>query len=65
LEEQRETLFSRAKLLTKERDQIAFAALTANDKKAKERLREINLEDVALSANVASVEAALTVASSR
>jgi hypothetical protein len=62
LEEQREAIFSRAKLLRKERDAIAFAALTANDKKAKERLREINLEDVALSANVASVEAALTVA---
>jgi hypothetical protein len=62
LEEQREAIFSRARLLSKERDQIAFAALTAGDKKAKDRLREINLEDVALSANVASVEAALTVA---
>src|SRR6476619_6449914 len=62
LEEQREILFSRAKLLSKERDQIAFAALTAGDRKAKDRLREINLEDVGLSANVASVEAALTVA---
>jgi hypothetical protein len=62
LEEQRETLFSRAKLLSKERDQIAFAALTAGDKKAKDRLREINLEDISLAANIASVEAALTVA---
>jgi hypothetical protein len=62
LEEQRENLFSRARLLSKERDQIAFAALTAGDKKAKERLREINLEDIGLTANVASVEAALTVA---
>jgi hypothetical protein len=62
LEEQREALFSRAKLLSKERDQIAFAALTAGDKRAKEKLRDINLEDVGLTANVASVEAALTVA---
>src|SRR6478609_2899079 len=62
LEEQREALFSRAKLLSKERDKTAFAALTAGDKKAKDRLREINLEDVGLSANIASVEAALTVA---
>jgi hypothetical protein len=62
LEEQRESLFSRAKLLSKERDQIAFAALTAGDKKAKEKLRDINLEDVGLAANIASVEAALTVA---
>jgi hypothetical protein len=62
LEEQREALFSRAKLLGKERDAIAFAALTANDKKAKDRLREITLEDVSLTANIASVEAALTVA---
>jgi len=62
LEEQRGTLFSRAKLLSKERDQIAFAALTAGDKKAKDRLREINLEDINLTANIASVEAALVVA---
>jgi hypothetical protein len=62
LEEMRESLFSRAKTLSKERDAIAFAALTAGDKKAKERLREINLEDTSLGANVASVEAALTVA---
>jgi hypothetical protein len=62
LEEQRNSLFSRAKLLSKERDQIAFAALTAGDKKAKEKLRDINLEDVGLAANIASVEAALTVA---
>ena len=62
LEEQRESLFSRAKLLSKERDQIAFAALTSNDRKAKDRLREINLEDTSLGANLASVEAALTVA---
>jgi hypothetical protein len=62
LEEQREAIFSRAKLLRKERDAIAFAALTAGDKKAKERLREINLEDTNLGANLASVEAALTVA---
>jgi hypothetical protein len=62
LEEQRETLFSRAKLLSKERDQIAFAALTAGDKKAKDRLREISMEDISLSSNLASVEAALTVA---
>jgi hypothetical protein len=62
LEEQREVLFSRAKLLTKERDQIAFAALTANDKRARERLKEINTEDTSLGANLASVEAALVVA---
>jgi hypothetical protein len=62
LEEQRESLFSRAKLLSKERDQIAFAALTAGDKKAKERLKDINAEDTGLAANIASVDAALTVA---
>src|SRR6202021_95822 len=62
LEEQKETLFSRAKTLSKERDRIAFAALTAGDKKAKDRLRDINLEDISLDANIASVEAALTVA---
>ena len=62
LEEQREVLYSRAKTLSKERDAIAFAALTANDKKAKERLKEINDEDTGLTANVASVEAALGVA---
>jgi hypothetical protein len=62
LEEQREALFSRARLLSKERDAIAFAALTAGDKKAKDRLREINLEDIGLTANLTSVEAALTVA---
>jgi hypothetical protein len=53
---------SRAKLLTKERDQIAFAALTANDKRARERLKEINTEDTSLGANLASVESALVVA---
>jgi hypothetical protein len=62
LEEQKETLISRAKLLSKERDRIAFAALTAGDKKAKDRLREINLEDISLDGNIASVEAALSVA---
>jgi hypothetical protein len=62
LEEQREAIFSRAKRLHKERDAIAFAALTANDKQAKDRLREINLEDTSLGANLASVEAALVVA---
>jgi hypothetical protein len=64
LEEQRESLFSRAKTLSKQRDAIAFAALTAGDKQSKEKLREINLEDVGLAANVASVEAALVVARS-
>jgi hypothetical protein len=48
--------------LSKQRDQIAFAALTAGDKQSKEKLREINLEDVGLAANLASVEAALSVA---
>ena len=62
LEEQRNALFTRAKLLFKERDQISFAALTSGDKRAKDRLREINLEDVSLSANLASVEAARKVA---
>jgi hypothetical protein len=62
LEEQRENLFSRSKRLSQERDQIAFAALTAGDKKAKARLADINTEDIGLTANVASVEAALTVA---
>jgi chromosome segregation ATPase len=62
LEEQREALFSRAKLLSKQRDQIAFAALTAGDKPAKAKLSEINAEDTGLAANIASVEAALTVA---
>jgi hypothetical protein len=40
LEEQREALFSRAKLLSKQRDQIAFAALTAGDKQSKVKLSE-------------------------
>ncbi|SIO49692.1 hypothetical protein SAMN05443247_06521 [Bradyrhizobium erythrophlei] len=62
LEEQRESLFSSAKTLSKQRDAIAFAALTAGDKASKEKLRNINLEDVGLTANIASVEAALTVA---
>jgi hypothetical protein len=62
LEEQREALFSRAKLLSKQRDHIAFAALTAGDKAAKAKLSDINAEDIGLAANIASVEAALTVA---
>src|SRR5258708_29944280 len=62
LEEQRNALFSRAKLLSKQRDQLAFAALTAGDKASKARLSEINAEDVGLTANIASVESALTVA---
>jgi hypothetical protein len=62
LEEQREALFSAAKSLSKRRDQIAFAALTAGDKTSKDKLREINLEDIANAGNIASVEAALTVA---
>jgi hypothetical protein len=62
LEEQREILFSRASKLSKERDQIAFAALTAKDKKAVDRLKEINAEDIGLAGNIASVESALTVA---
>lgn len=61
LEEQRENLFHRARQLSKQREAIAFAALTGH-KQAKEKLREINLEDVNSSANIASVEAALTVA---
>ncbi len=61
IEEQREALFSRAKLLSKQREQVAFAAHTG-DKAAKARLSEINVEDTSLAANVASVEAALTVA---
>jgi chromosome segregation ATPase len=64
LEEQKEALIHRSKSLSKQRDQIAFAALTAGDKASKEKLREINLEDVTLAANIASVEAALTVARS-
>src|SRR5260370_1818601 len=62
LEEQREALFSSAKSLSKRRDQIAFAALTAGDKTSKDKLREINLEDISNAASIASVEAALTVA---
>jgi hypothetical protein len=61
LEEQREALFSRAKLLSKQREQVAFAALTG-DKQAKVRLAEINAEDTSHTASIASVEAALTVA---
>ena len=62
LEEQRESIASRAALLDRQRRSIAFAALTAGDKKAKARLSEIATEDAALTANIASVEAALTVA---
>jgi hypothetical protein len=61
LEDQREVLFSRAKLLSKKREQVAFAALTG-DKAAKAELRDINLEDVNAAGNIASVEAALVVA---
>jgi chromosome segregation ATPase len=61
IEEQREALFSRAKLLSKQREQVAFAAHTG-DKAAKARLADINLEDISLGSNIASVEAALTVA---
>jgi hypothetical protein len=64
LEEQREALFSRARLLSKQRSSIAFAALTAGDKTAKAKLSEINAEDTGLTANIASVEAALVVARS-
>jgi transcriptional regulator of aromatic amino acid metabolism len=62
LEEQREALFSRAKLLSRTREQVAHAALVAGDKKAKEKLAEINAEDTGLAAHVASVDAALVVA---
>jgi hypothetical protein len=62
LEEQRETIASRAALLDKQRKSIAFAALTAGDKASKARLSEINAEDTSLAANITSVEAALTVA---
>jgi hypothetical protein len=61
LEDQREVLFSRAKHLSKQREQVAFAALTG-DKQAKAKLAEINAEDVSQAASIASVEAALTVA---
>jgi hypothetical protein len=61
IEEQREALFSRAKLLSKQREQVAFAAHTG-DKAAKARLADINLEEISLGSNIASVEAALTVA---
>lgn len=61
LEEQREAIFSRTKLLDKQREQIAFAAHTG-DKKAKDRLKEINTEAASQGQDIASVEAALTVA---
>src|SRR5882757_3496669 len=61
IEEQREALFSRAKLLSKQREQVAFAAHTG-DKQAKARLADINAEDIGLASNIASVEAALVVA---
>ncbi|SDJ18007.1 MULTISPECIES: hypothetical protein [Bradyrhizobium] len=61
IEEQREALISRAKLLNKQREAVAFAAHTG-DAKAKEKLRGINLEDIGLASNIASVEAALVVA---
>jgi hypothetical protein len=61
IEEQREALFSRAKLLSKQREAVAFAAHTG-DKAAKARLADINLEDISLGSNIASVEAALIVA---
>jgi hypothetical protein len=62
LEAQREVLFSRANAISKEREQIAHAALVGNDKNAKEALRRLNLEDASHGANIASVEAALCVA---
>ncbi|SHK94303.1 hypothetical protein [Bradyrhizobium lablabi] len=61
IEEQREALISRAKLLNKQREAVAFAAHTG-DAKAKEKLRTINLEDIGLASNIASVGAALVVA---
>jgi hypothetical protein len=48
LEQQRESLFHRAKTLSQERDKIAFAALTAGDKRSVARLSEINAEDTGL-----------------
>jgi Mg2+ and Co2+ transporter CorA len=61
IEEQREALISRARQLSKQREAAAFAAHTG-DAKAKEKLREINLDDIGLASNIASVEAALVVA---
>jgi hypothetical protein len=77
LEEQREALFHRAHGLAKQREAVAFAALappdTLDDKqadkqakdkqtKAAAQLAEINREDISIYANIASVDAALTVA---
>jgi hypothetical protein len=59
--EQRESLFHRAKVLSKNREAVAFAAHTG-DKAAKAKLADINLEDIRLGSDIASVEAALTVA---
>jgi hypothetical protein len=53
--------YSRAKLLSKQREAVAFAAHTG-DKQAKLKLADINAEDASLAGNLASVEAALTVA---
>ena len=62
LEEQREALFHRTKTLSKEREAVAHAALVAEDKASKAKLKEINLETLTLGTNIESVEAALTVA---
>jgi hypothetical protein len=48
--------------LSKQREQVAFAAHTG-DKQAKDKVREINLEDTGLVTKIASVEAALDIAS--
>jgi septal ring factor EnvC (AmiA/AmiB activator) len=62
LEEQREALFSRAKLLTKQREQVAYAAQV---KAAKARLKEIDVETLTTGTDIESVEAALLEARSR
>jgi hypothetical protein len=62
LEDQKTALLHRAKALSKSREQVAHAALVAGDAKAKAKLAEINAEDVSLGTNIASVDAALTVA---
>jgi hypothetical protein len=60
-EEQREAIFSRTKLLEKQRSEVAFAAHTG-DAKAKARLKDINSEAALHGQDIASVDAALTVA---
>jgi hypothetical protein len=64
LEEKRECPFSRTKLLSKQRQEVSYAAHTG-DKTARARLNQINVEASTHSHEIESVEAALEEARAR